>query len=787
MRGKNKLAALSLACAMTMSMVPMFGGTTVAYAAENLISNSTFESGTTGWGIYKESNGKATLSTEDGKLAMKITNVGDLNYACQLNFDIIPLYKNAVYRLSYDISCTTDRFVEGMIQQNGGTYAAYTWKGLNLTQEPQRVDYEFTMEYDTDIMAKMVFNCGLQENDPADLGEHTIYLDNVVLELADDSAVDYEASLPYAPDININQVGYKPDSQKIAVFRKVTDEKQFSVVNKATGEVVLTGDLYGETSNTSANETNWRGDFSAVTAPGEYYISCGALDDSYVFTIAEDVYDKMFDDSIRMLYLQRCGCEIVDDGFGHKACHTSMATVLGTNEKIDVSGGWHDAGDYGRYIVPAAKTIADLLYAYQANPSLYSDNLGIPESGNGIPDVLDEVRFELEWMLKMQTANGGVYHKVSCYNFPGYVMPEDEVAELVVTPVSTTSTADFCASMALAYEFYKDIDQTFADTCMEAAKKAWNFLEENPNIIFKNPEEVTTGEYGDTLDGDERYWAGLQMYRATGDTTYLEKVNGMAGMFKRNGLDWSTVGDYGNIAILTMDGVDTSSTAYTNAKKQVITQADSFKKNVNKNPYGSPIVEYNWGSNMTIANAGIILGLAYQVTGDESYQVASEEIINHLLGMNPNATCYMTGYGTVSPQNPHHRPSMAMKQAMPGMLVGGVNSNLEDSAAKAYCKNSPAAKCYIDNSESYSTNEITIYWNSPLTYLLALAEAEAETTDVVKGDADANGKYEVTDIVMVQRYLLNTGELTNWKNVDLHEDGRIDGFDLAIMKRMMLK
>jgi endoglucanase len=130
---------------------------------------------------------------------------------------------------------------------------------------------------------------------------------------------------------------------------------------------------------------------------------------------------------------------------------------------------------------------------------------------------------------------------------------------------------------------------------------------------------------------------------------------------------------------------------------------------------------------------------------------------------------------------------MAMKKAMPGMLVGGVNSNLEDSAAKAYCKNSPAAKCYIDNSESYSTNEITIYWNSPLTYLLALAEVEAETTDIVKGDADANGKFEVTDIVMVQRYLLNTGELTNWKNVDLHEDGRIDGFDLAIMKRMMLK
>ena len=158
-----------------------------------------------------------------------------------------------------------------------------------------------------------------------------------------------------------------------------------------------------------------------------------------------------------MLYLQRCGTAVQDSDFGHAACHTGIATIYGTNDKIDVSGGWHDAGDYGRYIVPAAKSVADLLYAYDANPELYSDNIGIPESGNGIPDILDEVRYELEWMKKMQRADGGVYHKVTCENFPGYVSPEAETAPLIVTPVSTTSTADFCASMALAYEFYKDI------------------------------------------------------------------------------------------------------------------------------------------------------------------------------------------------------------------------------------------------------------------------------------------------------------------------------------------
>ena len=109
--------------------------------------------------------------------------------------------------------------------------------------------------------------------------------------------------------------------------------------------------------------------------------------------------------------------------------------------------------------------MADLLIAYDANPELFSDSIGIPESGNGVPDVLDEVRYELEWMLKMQDSQtGGVHHKVSCENFPGYVMPETETDELIVTPVSTTATADFCASMAMAYEYYQKFDKDFAES-----------------------------------------------------------------------------------------------------------------------------------------------------------------------------------------------------------------------------------------------------------------------------------------------------------------------------------
>lgn len=765
-------------------------------AAENII-NSTFEKGTADWDIYKTTGGKASLSTDNGRLAMNVTNLGTVNYGVQLFYDIVPLYKNGVYRLSFDISCTENRFIEAMIQQNGGTYQAYTWQGLNITPQTQTIDYEFTMEYETDIMSKFCFNCGIQKNDPSTLGEHTIYLDNVVLELIDDSNVDYSENAAYESPIVTNQLGFKPNDIKQAVLRFPSSAAssagfgKFDVINADTKKVAYSGEITGEhvTDYSASGEVCGVADFSDLTQKGEYYIICdGVQDASYSFEISDNPYGNLLDDSVKMLYLQRCGCKVEDSEFGHPACHTSDAIVYGTNTKIDVSGGWHDAGDYGRYVVPAAKTVADLLYAYDANPTLFGDNLGIPESGNGIPDVLDEIRYELDWMLKMQAESGGVYHKVSCAVFPGYIMPEDETDPLIVTPVSTTATADFCASMALAYEYYIDIDKNFAVKCLEAADKAWKFLQENPDLIFENPEDIVTGAYNDRSDSDERYWAAAQMYRATRDSKYLTDFESRTS---KTGFDWSTVGDYANVAILTMEDIDKNSTAYTRALSSVKKQADKFVSATEKNPYGASISSFNWGSNMTIANAGMILGLAYQATGDDIYLNIAKANLNHLLGMNPNGYCYVTGYGTVSPQNPHHRPSMAVGKAMKGMLVGGVNSNLEDSAAEAYLAKAAPAKCYIDHAESYSTNEITIYWNSPLICLISLTD----DSNNVKGDVNNDGEFSIADVVAMQywitqnKYPFNTNQwdFINWKSGDLCKDGEINIYDLILMKKMILE
>lgn len=789
MKGKKlllkKCISVAIGCIMMVSLCLNSRNSisTIYAASANLIKNSTFDSGTSGWGIYKAGGGDGSISTENGKLALKVKSVGSLNYGVQLFYDIIPLYKNGVYHISYDISSSINRTVEGMIQQNGGTYQAYTWKELYLTPQPQTVDYVFTMTAETDIMSKMVFNCG---NQGSNLAEHTIYLDNVILELVDDSNVTYPSSENDEEAIIINQIGYKPESQKIAIFRNIGNEREFFVVNANTNQTVYTGSLYGERYNSSADETDYYGDFSSVTEPGTYYIRCGSLKNSHSFKIAEQVYKELLNDSIRMLYLQRCGVSVQDAVFGHPACHTSRATVYGSNNTIDVSGGWHDAGDYGRYVVPAAKTIADLLYAYDANPDLFSDNIGIPESGNGIPDILDEARCGLTWMLKMQAASGGVYHKVTCQNFPGYIMPQDETDRLFVTPVSTTATADFCAAMAMAYEFYYDIDRNFSETCLAAAKKAWGFLESNPNFIFQNPSDILTGEYGDLSDSDERYWAAAQMYRATKESKYL---NAFSNMALKEGLDWATVGDYGNIAFLTMDDVDTSSALYTKIKNSILSQANSIANSTSSSPYGVAVSKFYWGSNMTVANSGIILGLAYKISNNDNYLNTAESNLNYLLGRNPLATCFVTGHGTLSPKNPHHRPSIAKQQTMKGMLVGGVNSGLEDSAAKAYLANAPSAKCYIDHEESYSTNEVTTYWNSPLIYLLSLTADKDNSVDPsIKGDIDLSGVVDAIDFILLQQYLLESTPLTSEqrKNADLNGDGNINALDFFELKKILL-
>ncbi len=746
----------------------------------NMIINSTFDSGIDNWSMYHHSDADAEIFAHEGTLAMTISALGSVNYAVQLSSNTVTLEQDAYYQLTFEIASTQERYVDALVQQNGSPYQAYAAQGVNLTAEMQTVDVVFQMKSETSE-AKLVFNCGDHNEE---LSEHTITLDNVVLKQIDESEVEkYE---PYEPPILINQVGYQFDARKIAVFRDVTTQTTFSVVNAQTNEIVYTGDLYGEKENAAAEEINWYGDFSKVTASGEYYITCGELDASYTFTIGKGVYSNLLDDTVRMLYLQRCGCAVEDDIYGHPACHINEATIYGTEETIDVSGGWHDAGDYGRYVVPAAKAIADLLLAYECNPSIHSDSVGIPESNNGIPDILDEARYEIEWMLKMQAESGGVYHMVICEGLPGNVMPDKETSMQYIIPISTTATANFCAVMAMAVEYYAEIDEAFADTCYTAAENAWAFLQANPDLIMNVVTDVSDGAYSDTRDGDERYWAACQMYRLTGDSSYLDAIDDITSTYYKDGLEWHMVGHYGNIALLTMENADTTTNHYAKADEMLYNWVNEYKTTSEETGYQTAIDRFTWGSNMSVANAGIVLAVAGNLEDSVEYAGVVQAQLDYLLGRNPNGICYVTGCGTVSPENPHHRPSLAKGQAMPGMLVGGVNSDLADPIAEKYLADTPSAKCYIDQSGSYSTNEITIYWNPPLIYLISMIAEPASYA--VRGDVNVDGEFTTADIVMLKEWLMNIPDstLTDWKSGDLCEDNVIDVFDLYIMKRELL-
>ena len=676
------------------------------------------------WKTYSQ-GGAASFAIVEEQGVLTVSMTGDVNYGVQLYQDIGALTQGCVYRLKFDISASRERTIEYRIQINGGDYHAYAGKeAFKLTTDMQTETLEFKFEEASDPAPRFVFNCG-KFDDTEGMDEHEIYLDNVSLEMIDDSdSVKVEKEEAPTVDVNVDQIGYLPTAKKTAIFRGDSKEDSFEVINTETNETVYTGTIGDEYYNTSAGETDYYGDFSEVTTPGTYKIKTDKYGESYEFKIGEGIYDDCFSDVVKMLYKQRCGSKLdesIAGEFAHDMCHTSEATIYGTDKKIDVSGGWHDAGDYGRYVVAGAKTVMDLFLTYIQDKEDRSDNIGIPESGNKVPDILDEARYELEWMLKMQDAkSGGVYHKVTCANFPGDdVLPQDEKEELIVCPISTTATYDFAAVMAEASTIYKEYDKAFASKCEKAAKRAMNYGEKaGDDGGFKNPEGIGTGQYDDSKTWDERYWACAELYKITKNPDYLETFEAIAKDGIPSGFGWQSVGDYGTYVFLTMPGAEKEN-VYQTLYDYFIKQADDLLYETGRDGYRISIEgEYVWGSNLSVANNAMFLILANNIKANEEYVKAAFDHVHYCLGANPMSISYVTGYGSLSPEHVHHRPSYALEKTMPGMLVGGPDKALEDPYAAAVLKDAPPAKCYVDNHASFSTNEITIYWNSPFIFTM---------------------------------------------------------------------
>lgn len=693
----------------------------------NLMPGGYFSQLSPKWGTYTESGGDGAIALNaEGRLEVTIKNTGKVKHAVQVYCDGFEVLQNAVYKIAFDISSTAARSMEWRVQLNGGDYHAYaTEENITISAETKHYENTFTMTEVSDPAPRFCFNLGFHEPD-GQLPPHTVTIDNVELILLDASKAEIPTDEDSSPSININQVGYHTDDTKTAIFRDSSLDTTFDVVDVKSQKVVFSGKVTGSVKTPGAGETVAYGDFTKLATPGTYKIIAAKSGESFEFTIADEPYGQLFADVLKMLYLQRCGSKLNEKtagDFAHEACHAQPATIYGTTRTKDVSGGWHDAGDYGRYVVPGAKAVADLLLAYEDYGKVFSDELGIPESGNGVPDILDEARYELEWMLKMQDeTSGGVYHKVTGLNFEGMVMPEKVKDTLYILPVSNTATGAFAAVMAMAARNFGKYDAAFAKTCLLAAKNALSYLESNRSKSgFKNPKDVSTGEYGDENAADEYFWALSELYKTTGDAAWHDKMKALEISSLDTGMGWQAVSLYGCYTYLNSKNTDVN--LKNKVQEKFNAYIDSVEKKIQADGYFSSMGDvYPWGSNMTLANNGMAMLMAGKVS--ETKAALAKKQLDYLLGANPTSYCFVTGYGTLTPKNPHHRPSMALGITMKGMLVGGTNSNLEDPYAQNVLDGKPTAKCYVDNVQSYSCNEITIYWNSPLVYLLAGLIAE---------------------------------------------------------------
>lgn len=532
--------------------------------------------------------------------------------------------------------------------------------------------------------------------------------------------------------IFVNQCGYMKNMEKKVTFQ-TEKPVEFSVL-KSDGSVIFSGTADKKVVNESAKETDYIGDFSKVEEPGKYYVTAKGLGESDTFEIGDGVYLPVFQKAMHFFYLQRCGHELQEKAagmFAHKACHLEEAVVYGTNEKKEVTGGWHDAGDYGRYVGPGAMAVAQLLLAYEVNEKAakqYKNPL-YEQDEQKMPAYLAEVKYELDWMMKMQREDGALYHKVSCYNFCGFIMPEEEKEELVISPVSVTATADFAAVTAMAVRFYEKYDKDYAGKLEEVSKKAYAALQtmELPGG-FKNPPEINTGEYGDANDADERYWAAAELYKAFGDEKYCQDFEKLAEEKIYHGYGWVEMGSYGNLAYLSTK-FPTDEKLKDKIKASMIELAQKRCRIAEEDGYGTALLpkEYTWGSNLDTANNGLHLYDAYVLTGEKKYLTAAAGQLHYLLGRNPMGLCYLTGCGTDAVKHPHHRPSGFLGKAMEGMLSGGPCDWLADEAVQQlFTKETAPAKSLLDMTGSYSTNEVTIYWNSAFVELLAAVSVGLE-------------------------------------------------------------
>ena len=551
--------------------------------------------------------------------------------------------------------------------------------------------------------------------------------------------------------IRLNQVGFAPDQEKTAtvVISNIKVPISNCYITNIAGDTVWRG----EASETMLNPVSGKPcqivDFSDLTACGEYtlYVENDQMS-NLQFQISNSPYRELTRQALRAYYHQRASMateEPYAEGFarpaGHPDDHVLVHASAATDERpagtvISSPGGWYDAGDYNKYIVNSGYTMGVWLMAYELNKAYFDTlRLNIPESSIAyLPDMLAEAMYNLRWMLTMQDTDGGVYHKLTEPDFESFIAPDQCRKPRYVVMKTTAATLDFAASMAMAARVYAPFDSAFTQQATEAAKRAYAWALEHPDVYYDQDAmnaqfkpEITTGAYPDTCVTDEFYWAKTELYLLTKEpeynenphSTFVYKPAAWGDVAELADLEWMMHPDEGGHFSIVREA---QLLAYL---KQDLKDAETIS--VHRCPYGNCENDFFWGCNSEgCCWRGVECLYAYRLTGDEQYRINAERCLNYILGQNATGYCYVTGFGSRPTSHPHHRLSYTNPHGtIPGFLAGGPNPAQQDRITDGvkYPKNVPADESYLDFQPSYASNEVTINWNVTLFALTAGIDA----------------------------------------------------------------
>lgn len=526
---------------------------------------------------------------------------------------------------------------------------------------------------------------------------------------------------PAAPTVEIdsirfNSLGYQPQATKQATIL-IPEAETFRVRRADNDRVVLRGSLGEVLTQQDVAQSARIADFSDLDKSGTYYIEIPEVGRSRHFTIAPDAYNEAYATTMRAFYLWRCGCEVdyTYNGtrYHQEACHAEdgYEDYIGyKGHQHDGTGGWHDAGDYGKYVVNAGITTNLLFWAWESfQPQIQGVTLGLPETAPAYPEFLKEMKWEIDWLQKMAYPDGSgrVSHKLTATNFAGFIMASEDAQKRYFTPWSTAATADYVAMLAQAARAFAPYDKEYAERCIEAARHSYAFLRTAPEEPFVQG-DFSTGGY-QTGDKDDRLWAAAEMWETTGEEIYLKDFEQMARDMNfevDSNWDWGDVSNSAmfRYALSSRSGKDPQIESL--IKQNIITVADGLVAASAGDIYGRPLAgTYYWGCNGTVVRQALNLYVASRLSDKAEYKQTALNAISHIFGRNYYDRSYVTGVGLNPPMHPHDRRSGAdgIEAPWPGYIVGGGHS----------------ATDWVDEQESYSHNEVAINWQAGIVFALA--------------------------------------------------------------------